>query len=302
METRVANTFIKVAELGNITKAAEQLGYTQGAVTLQIKKLESELGVMLFDRVGRGVRLTEAGMRFREFAQRLVRASEDADAFAMDESDPSGELIIEANSSVSIGILPGLMHGFHDKYPHVDVKVRISEDNDILMEHLRQSRTDIAMMMGPRQSFPGCSLAGERVENFRFVAPPDDRLARMKDIPLEEVLDRTYVACFNAMDKNMDRYYVIESYLMQRGIDISAPIEFGAFASVINYLKKGGGHAYLPLYMIEGELERGELVILDTETPEVYEYTQMFYSSTRWLSPQMKAFITYAQEYLKQNE
>ena len=85
METRIATTFIKVAELGSITRAAEQLGYSQGAVTSQIKQLEENLGVLLFDRVGRGIQLTEAGKRFQEYAANLVRASEDADAFAMDE-------------------------------------------------------------------------------------------------------------------------------------------------------------------------------------------------------------------------
>ena len=59
METRIAKTFIKVAELGSITRAAEQLGYSQGAVTSQIKRLEEDLGVLLFDRVGRGIQLKE---------------------------------------------------------------------------------------------------------------------------------------------------------------------------------------------------------------------------------------------------
>ena len=66
METRLAATFIKVAELGNITKAAEQLGYSQGTVTSQIKQLEDELGgVKLFEKVGRNIRLTEEGRYYR---------------------------------------------------------------------------------------------------------------------------------------------------------------------------------------------------------------------------------------------
>lgn len=301
METRVAKTFIKVAELGNITKAAEQLGYTQGAVTLQIRQLEDDLGVTLFDRVGRGIRITDAGMRFREYAERLVRASEDADSFAIDESDPTGDLMIEASSSVSIGILPKLLHAFHDMYPRINVKVRVTEDTDILIDHLRQGRIDLAMMMEPRQDFEGCTLAAERTEEFRFVARSDDRLAGIRNVSLNDVLDSSYVTSFISTDRDMDRYYVVESYLKQQGVETSPAVEFGALASVISYLKSGGGHAFLPLYMIEDELANGELVVLDTESPQVYEHTQLFYSSTRWLSPQMKTFIDFIRKSFMEN-
>ena len=83
MDTKLAYTFIKVAELGNITKAAEQLGYSQGSVTSHIQQLEQQLGVQLFDRVSRGIQLTDAGRNFRPFAADLIKASENADAFAV---------------------------------------------------------------------------------------------------------------------------------------------------------------------------------------------------------------------------
>lgn len=81
MDIKLAYTFIKVAETGNITRAAEQLGYSQASVTSHIQQLEKELGVALFDRIGRGIQLTEAGHDFRPYAVNLIKASEDADAF-----------------------------------------------------------------------------------------------------------------------------------------------------------------------------------------------------------------------------
>jgi DNA-binding transcriptional LysR family regulator len=61
MDIKLATTFLKVAEIGNITKAAEQLGYSQASVTSHIQQLEQHLGVQLFDRIGRGIQLTDAG-------------------------------------------------------------------------------------------------------------------------------------------------------------------------------------------------------------------------------------------------
>ncbi|MBR0456780.1 MAG: LysR family transcriptional regulator [Firmicutes bacterium] len=177
METRIAATFIKVAELGSITKAADQLGYSQGAVTSQIKQLEKDLGVLLFDRIGRGIQLTEAGRNFRKYAVRLVRASEDADAFAMDKKDPEGQLVIEATSSASIGILPKVLYGFHERYPKIKLSVRLSEDTDILVSHVRQNRVDFAVFLAPKENYDGCTLVAERKEEFQFVTSPSDRLA-----------------------------------------------------------------------------------------------------------------------------
>ena len=299
METRIAKTFIKVAELGNITKAAEQLGYSQGAVTSQIKQLEEDLGVLLFDRVGRGIQLTEAGRKFREYAAALVRASEDADAFALDEKEPEGKLIIEATSSVSIGILSKTLHAFHERYPKIEVSVRLSEDTDILLDHVRQNRVDFAVFLAPKGQYVGCTLATEKKEDFKFVTSASDRLARKKNVPLEEILDDTFVSDFISTDNEMQNVYVVETYLRQRGFDVHSAVEFGTIASVVNYIKTNGGHAYLPLFMIENELKHKELCIIDTEPIDIQEYIQVVYSSTRWLSPQMKAFVEYMKDVLE---
>ncbi len=302
METRIATTFIKVAELGSITRAAEQLGYSQGAITSQIKQLEEDLGVLLFDRVGRGIQLTEAGRRFRDYAERLVKASEDADAFALDEEDPEGKLIIEATSSVSIGILSKVLSSFHEKYPKIEISVRLSEDTDVLIDHVRQNRVDFAVFLAPREQYEGCALAAERKEIFRFVTSASDRLAKKKKVPLEEVLDDSFVSAFISEDKEMRNEYVVESYLRQQGYDVRAAVEFGTIASVVNYIRSSSGHAYLPLFMIEEELKRKELCVIDTEQIDIHEYVQVIYSSTRWISPQMKVFAEFMKEVLDPNE
>ena len=301
METRIATTFIKVAELGSITRAAEQLGYSQGAVTSQIKQLEEDLGILLFDRVGRGIQLTEAGRRFREYAVNLVRASEDADAFALDKKEPEGKLIIEATSSVSIGILSKTMHDFHKRYPKIEVSVRLSEDTDVLINHVRQNRVDFAVFLAPKEQYDGCVLAAERKEVFRFVTSAADRLAKKKNVALDEVLDDSFVSAFISTDKEMQNKYVVESYLRQRGYDVRSDVEFGTIASVVNYIKSSGGHAYLPLFMIENELKHKELCIIDTELIDVHEYVQVIHSSTRWISPQMKVFADYMKEVLEKH-
>ena len=73
MELRNINTFLKVAATQNFSKAAEQLGYSQSAVTIQIRQLEKELGISLFERIGKRVYLTERGAEFTSYANEIMR-------------------------------------------------------------------------------------------------------------------------------------------------------------------------------------------------------------------------------------
>lgn len=293
METRIAYTFIKVAELGSITRAAEQLGYSQGAVTTQIRQLEADLGISLFDRIGRGIQLTEAGNRFKEYAARLIRASEDADAFALDKLCPEGSLIIETTSSVSIGILSALLPEFHREYPGIRTVVRVSEDTDVLIEHLRQNRIDFAIIFTPSDDFEGCTKIWEKEEQFAFVAHSSDPLAGRRNVPLADIFDGSFISTFISTDRNMEFKYTIEPYLRSRGYIIEPAIEFGTIASIVNLLKKGWGHAFLPLFMVEDEIRNGELSLIDTESVPVTEFVQLFSNENKWVSPQMQAFIDF---------
>ena len=78
MENKNVATFVKIVEFNNFTKAADSLGYSQAAVTAQIKSLEKELGVPLFDRVGKRIFLTQAGKTFLPYAIDLLKAEEAA--------------------------------------------------------------------------------------------------------------------------------------------------------------------------------------------------------------------------------
>ena len=90
MEIRNIRTFLRVAELQSFTKAAEQMGYSQAAVTVQIKQLEEELGTQLFDRIGKHIKLTEHGMQFMDHGMKVMKAAEDASTFVIKRRPPPG--------------------------------------------------------------------------------------------------------------------------------------------------------------------------------------------------------------------
>ncbi len=116
MENRNLYTFKKVCEFNGITKAAEQLGYAQSTVTAQIKQLENELGVKLFERYGNAICITEVGEKLLEYSNEIFRITDRFLDSVHEESKTSGSLRIAAVDSVCMTVLPSILNQFIQKY------------------------------------------------------------------------------------------------------------------------------------------------------------------------------------------
>lgn len=294
MDIKLAYTFLKVSELGNITKAAEQLGYSQASVSSHIQQLEQDLGVALFDRIGRGIQLTDAGRRFRPYAVNLIKASEDADAFALDRTDPAGDLVIEASSSALIGILSRILPEFCAQYPGIHIAVRLGEDTDVLVSRVRQNRIDFAMFLDQKRNYEGCVKAAERYERFVFVAPPSDELAGKEGVNVMDIFDSFFISTFTSSDSSQQLRSVLDPFFTEH--EMQPDVELGANAAAVSFMIHGGGRSFLPYFMVEEEVKRKTLSIIDTEDIDSGMYTQVIYSANRWISPQMQAFIDFCND------
>lgn len=113
MELRTVNTFLHIAELHSFSRTARQLGYSQSAVSSQIAQLEAELGTPLFDRVGKTVRLTDAGQTFLGYARTLLETAQQAQAALQPAQQVRGSLRIALADSVCSTFLPGLLQRYH---------------------------------------------------------------------------------------------------------------------------------------------------------------------------------------------
>src|SRR5437667_9141173 len=119
MELRQLTTFRMVATTLSFSRAAQILNYVQSSVTTQIQVLEEELGVRLFDRLGKRVALTDAGKRFLPYAEKILSLSEEARQAVADEEVPTGSLTISASETLCTYRLPALLRQFHDRFPQV---------------------------------------------------------------------------------------------------------------------------------------------------------------------------------------
>ncbi len=123
LDSDLMRTFLEVAESGSVTRAAEKIGRTQSAVSMQIRKLEDMLGQALFERQPRGVALTARGVQLLPYARRVVRCLDEA-AIALRVKPLDGPVRIGIPEEYSETVLPQALAAFAERHPAVEVTVR----------------------------------------------------------------------------------------------------------------------------------------------------------------------------------
>jgi len=146
MEVHQLRYFVAVADEGNFSRAAQKVHVAQPSLSQQIQKLEAELGQPLFDRLPRAVVLTEAGKRFREFAQRILANLADAQR-CIDErkGQAVGRLVIGAIPTIAPYLLPRLLPQFQEKHPKVTVEV-VEDVTESLERRMDDGEVDLALL------------------------------------------------------------------------------------------------------------------------------------------------------------
>ena len=153
MEFRQLNTFIQVAKFQSFSKAAEHLGYSQSAVTVQIRMLEKELNTRLFDRMGKKILLTSQGQEFLECANTILYDVEKAKCSMESETaELKNPLRIGTIESLCFSKLPSIIHYFREHYPKVEFRI-VTASPEELISQMEQNELDLIYILDtPRSS------------------------------------------------------------------------------------------------------------------------------------------------------
>ena len=214
MEIRNLITFVRIAEVQNFSKSAEQLGYSQSAVTMQIKQLEEELHTRLFERIGKQVRLTQAGERLLPYALEILNSIKKAESIAQEPEQISGKLRIGTCESYVISVLPPVIMEFSEICPHVEISTQTALVPD-LFQMLRQNDIDLLYFMDEKVYFPEWVKVSEQPEKIFFVASSDSALAGKKHISIERLLQEPLYLT----EKGISYRYAMEQSLAAKGYE-----------------------------------------------------------------------------------
>ena len=290
MELRTINTFLHIAELHSFSRAARELGYSQSAVSSQIAQLEAELETPLFDRVGKTVRLTDAGQTFLTYARTLQTTSEQAKAALQPTRQVSGTLRIALAASLN-AFLPDLLQRYHARCPQVELVLR-NATADEMLQWLGTNQVDLAYTLDEPLVQPNLVLALDVPEPICVVAPTGHPLARKTSVTLEELAQQEFLLT----ERGMSYRDALDRTLAAHQLSIQPYLEFGNASLLCQLVERGMGLSFLPEYIVRDALAAGTLARLPVPACAVTMRRQLFYHRDKWLTPQMKAFITLAQE------
>ena len=304
MELRHLETFRAVARELSFSRAAAGLGYVQSSVSAQMAALERELGVPLFDRLGRRIALTEAGAVMLDYAERLLGLAREAEEAVADagvgRGEISGSLRVSAPETLLTYRLPGLLTGFHEAFPRVRVSLQPTAVGRLVgstRRALEEGRVDVAFVLDvPSVGVEGLSAELLQEEEVSVVAPPGHALAASERVAPSDLGGET-VLLPEAPQSGCAYRGRFERQFAEGGVVPRETLEFQSIEAIKRCVSAGMGVTVLPTVAVEAELSAGDLSELEWKEP-ILVGTLMAWNGARWASPALRAFLKTAREVL----
>jgi DNA-binding transcriptional LysR family regulator len=295
MEIRNLRSFRTVANLLSFNKAAVKLHYSQSNISAQIQALEEELGVQLFDRLGRRVQLTETGVQLLEYANKIVNLVEETHAEVAGGKEPRGSLSIRIPETFGTHRLPPVIKEFHSRFPKVQLNFMTCA-HEGLEKDLRKGLIDLAFLLA--ESIQTADLAAETVgfESVVVIASPDHPLAKKRVVRTRDLTGETIL-----LSKVECSYRkVFEKILEQEEVHPFNRLEFYSVEAMKRIIMTGVGITVLPEIAVAEEVAQKRLVILPWAEGKIDVATLMIWYRDRWISPTMKAFMEVTKKVMAQ--
>lgn len=293
MELRNIKTFARIAEVGSFTRVATELGYTQSAVTMQIKQLERELGCVLFERLGRSVRLTPEGERLLPVANRMLQAADEASRIAQKPDEVSGTLRIGVSDSLLVGVLAPVLSELSRTYPRVCASTH-QQMPDEQFAMLRRNDIDVLLLLDERMERPEWVKVFEAPAEVGFVAAATDPMARRARVPLEEVLSRPLFLT----ERDVSYRAGLDERIWARGLEATPRVECGNTAFLAELVEGCGGVSFLPSCAVRAAVAAGRLAHVDVDFERLDLWHQAIVRKNKVVTPQMRLFLELVQREL----
>lgn len=296
MDTRQLAAFCAVVERRSFSQAAERLGVTQPAVSLQVRALEKRLGTQLLDRSGRRVEPTEAGWRLYRGAQRMLALEGQlvAEVAASGEGEIAGDLVLGASTGPAAVAIPVALAEFQRQNPDVRVFLTVSDTHSVV-ERVAARELELGIVGAARRH------RGVRFEPFFsdqviLACPPSHAFAG-RTITLDELRQETLIL----MQEGAGVRQVVEDALRRQGVrlrDLDVRLELGLQESVRRAVEAGYGVTFISRTAVEADLAAGRLAEARVAGLDVTREISLASSTGRARTRVADAFVAFAREQL----
>ncbi len=286
MDFGQVEAFVQVSAHSSFSRAAEVLQLTQPSITARIQSLEREVGEELFERGGRGVRMTDAGLAFLPYAERILRTLvEGRDAIDEVRNVQLGSLQLGSALTVSTYVLPHILHTFRSQYSGVDVSIRTGRSEQVL-SMIQSDEVQVGIVRS--LSHPDIETIHLYDDEIVLTVNPDHPFAASGTATVEDAASEPIVL----FDRGSSYFGLIHGFFRQAGVVPNVSMELDSLEATKRMVEEGLGVALVPLVTIERELETGMLVKIEiVDAPPLKRPIALIYKKHRKRPRTVQAFI-----------
>jgi len=280
-----------------MTAAASDLRLTQPAVSLQIKALEKDLGILLLERGGPKLLLTQAGEALYRCAVSILHAKDEAErAIAELSAATQGKLILGANTTGGMYLLPRIVRAFKELYPQTEVIFEI-ESTQWIYEKILQNVVDMGLVGGPTEDRrfgvePIC------LDHVALIVSPSHAFARAGKVSLAELKTQP---CILPLQGSRTRQ-LVERKLKEAGVTLRVTMQLPGTEAVKKAVEANLGVGFVSRYAVERECSLGDLKIITVDRFDLTRRMELIYRKQKYFSPvaqRFREFVhSYAQDHL----
>ncbi len=281
---RQLSVFEAAARLLSYTRAAEELHLSQPAVSMQIRQLEDQAGLQLFEKLGRKLHLTEAGRELFQYSRSILHDLHEAEeVMEALKGLNTGKLNIGVASTVNY-FAPRLLAAFSQRYPGISLSLE-ANNRENLVHMLNANEKDLVLMGRPPQQM---DLESEPfLENpLVVIAPPEHPLAKKRSISLQRLAEETFVM----REAGSGTRAAMERFFNEQGVTLKTGMQMTRNEAIKQAVRAGLGLSIVSIHSIELELETQRLVVLDVDGLPIKRRWFLVYRHGKRLSPAAGAF------------
>ena len=290
MTIRHIRIFLAVCESGcNTTRAAQALHMSQPAVSLAVRELEQYYGVALFDRIGRRLRLTEAGERFRDYAAHIAKLFDDMEK-SMRDWDAFGLIRVGASVTVGAQFLPRYVQAFYARYPGTEVHVTVAQ-SEHLERMIMENALDLALIEGACHTRDLVSEA--YMEDELTVICPPGLFPPGAELTQEQFRRQRFLL----RERGSGTRELFEQVTEGAGFTVEPVWEAMSTTALVNAVISGLGVAVLPHRMVTGPIERRLVAPVTVKGLTFSRQFHIVYHREKYLTSAARAFMDLCRNY-----
>lgn len=297
MADRRLQVFHAVARHLSFTKAAEALLMTQPAVTFQIKQLEDQYNVRLFERGHGRISLTPAGEMVLEYADQILGLTDELEARLGDMTGlMRGTLVIGASTTIAEFMLPTVLGEFNALYPQVKPRLIVG-NSELIQNRVAEHGVDIGLVESVTTA-NGLLAESCSPDELVVICAPDYPLAGRQQIPPEELLDYEYIA----REPGSGTRETVEQYFRTAGFSpdqLKTLMELGSPEALKGVVMSGLGFSIVSRAVAKREVQQKRLITV-TLSPRLHRTLMFVYPKDKFRSKMLTTFVDFAKRRLKE--